>query len=187
MAPEILVERAGGQIEIGDEALLPDRARGHADDGEERGREIDRRDAAADRAELGGEHDRHAGKADGEPEPVAGHDPFSQENAGHDGGDQRLEADDQGRQPRRQAVADGPEHPAEIDAVHQHAGDHGMPGLGPGAQPGDPEQRQHGGQKQEGDRRAHRQEAERLRPGHGVTRADESGRPQDDEQGGREA
>jgi hypothetical protein len=127
---------------------LPHRARRHADDGDEGGREIDRRHAPADRAKLGAEHDRHADKADGEPEPVAGHDPLSQEHTGHDGGDQRLKADDQRGQACRQAVADRPEHPAQIDAVHQHAGDHGMPGLGPGAQPGRLQKRQHGCQKQ---------------------------------------
>jgi hypothetical protein len=48
--------------------------------------------------------------------------PFAEQEAGTTRRQQRLHADDQGRHASRQTLLDGHEHPAQIERVHQQAG-----------------------------------------------------------------
>jgi hypothetical protein len=57
------------------------------------------------------------------PEPLPRQHRFVQQPAGADGGQQRLDADHQAGYAGRQALRDRDEYAAEIDRVHQQAGD----------------------------------------------------------------
>ena len=116
-----------------------------------------------------------------QPGPVARQDGFAEQAAGQHRGDERLQADDQRRKSRRHAVVDRPEHAAEIDAVHQHARD-GRHGDVAARHASGSHEKRDDSEDRKGKHETHREEGERLRPGHGVARADEAGRPEDDEE-----
>ena len=71
---------------------------------DERGGQRRRRDAAADRAEFRRQHDDDADEAERQAEPMARQDLLAEQPAGEDGGDQRLQPDDQRRNAGRHAA-----------------------------------------------------------------------------------
>ncbi len=112
---------------------------------------------------------------------------FAQQGAGAQCGEQRLQADHQGGDPRRQAVADGGEHAAQIDRMDEHPGERDVEPLARVFRP-----RRTGGQGQHAHQGDHQhvagaQEAEGLGVGQAVLGADEAGAPQEHEQQWKEA
>jgi hypothetical protein len=101
---------------------------------------------------------------------------FLQDLSGDHGRDQRLDADDQRRYAGRQAVADRPEDAGEINAVNQRSGDGGVEGRR-AVRPFGVCQNSDDRKERASDEKPRRQEQERLAPGHGVARADETRRP----------
>lgn len=126
---DILPHGRRDEVAAGGKALLPDGAGAHAEHRNQRGCQCRRGHAAAERAELRPQHDDDADKADAKAKPMARQDRLAEKLAGKHRRDQRLQADDEGRKAGRHAPVDGPEHSAEIDAMHQDARAGGMQRL----------------------------------------------------------
>jgi hypothetical protein len=112
--------------------------------------------------------------------------PFAEQEAGATRRQQRLHADDQSRHASRQTLFDGHEHPAQIQRVHQQAGNTDMESLTPIARPW--RTRRQGEARHQGEHQnvAGEQEGQRFGVRQPELGADETGAPEENKQEGQQ-
>ncbi len=178
-AGQVLDDAAGAQVHAAAEALLVQRAAGdrrqchqHRGPGQAVG-------ATVDAAEY---HQGYASQAERQSQPLPAADLLAEPDAGQGRGSQRLQADQQGGQAGRHAVLDGEEHPAQVQAMDQQAGDRDMPGQPCRARPGRTAEQGEGGQQGGREEQADGQEGEGLGVRQAELGAEESSAPEQHEE-----
>ena len=124
-------------------------------------------------------------KPSARPSQWRGRIALAEKPAGEHGRDQRLQPDDQRRKAGRHA-ADGSPRTRRRDRRRASACRQRSHAALPREWLSEPSTTHQDSQQDGGEGEARGQEGERLRPWHGIARADEAGRPQDDERGGDE-
>jgi hypothetical protein len=174
-----LDHRAGAQVERATVALLVKRAGGDRHEREHRHREAEAPEPA-DRQALRDDQ-RHAAEAEREPDPLARGHALAEERCRGERGEDRLQADDQRREPGRHAGVDRGEDPAQVAAVQQHAGDRDVDHLRAGRRPARPEEERDREHQRDDQGEPVEEEGHRLGVRQAVLGADEPGRPEEDE------
>ena len=178
-----LDRRAGAQVHAAAETLLVEGPRRDAGQGDDAGQGAHPLAEAA--AQLLRQDQGHARQAKRQAEPLAGHHPLAEQGPRQGRDQQRLDADDQGGQPRLHPQGDADEHPAKVHGMDQQPGDRIVGDLGPAARPGRARRQRDQGQQDARQHIAQGQEGQRPRVRQAQPRADEAGAPQDDEEGGK--
>ena len=173
---------AGAQIEARTIPLLVDRPGGHRQEREHRksqarGVELER--------ELVPYDQDHAAQAQRETDPLDALDALPEHGRRRERSDDRLQSDDERDHARRHAVIDRGEATGEIATVDERAGHRDVRAFCDARRPAHVQQQDERQHEQQHEAEPQRQERERLDVRHAQLRADETGAPQEHEQGGR--
>ena len=160
------------------ETLLVERANGDGEQRHDRQRQVEPGGliARSTRTKLARHHQHQPGKAENQTQPL----PLGHFGAGArepDGGEHRLQTNNERRQTRAHPRLDGHPDAAEVARVHEDTGDREVHPLGAVARPLHASQQDPGQKTGDGQRIADRQELHRRRVGHAEARHDEAGAP----------
>ena len=161
--------------------------RSHGDRGQRQHGEGQAEQAGFTQVQLVAHHQQQTQQAQAQAQPLPVRDAMARAlpllRAQPQGGQQRLQADDQGHQPGTQPPLDRDPHPAQVAAMHQHAGHRQVQPLHAIARPAGPGQHDPHAEGQQRAGIAQGQEAHRRRMGHAETRDHEAGAPDQHEDG----